>query len=405
MFQFFLVWRYFKGESRAVKITSFLASLGIILGVACLIVSMSVVSGVQNFIQDSIIDLYGHILIHKPGDKIGNVAEVGKKIREASSDIVGLTPYATVQGVAVREGHIFGVVLQGLEETSMDEVLNLKPRLVRGKIDFGTQGKITNAIVGKEAVKKLKMDLGETFTVIVPRPSRTKISNFSPAQKTYRLVGIMDFGKFDYNEKVLVTSAESVQNLAGIDSEFLGFYVKIKNANDAKEISKDIRAAIGEDYRVRDWEQVNINFFTALKVERIVIFIVVLFIVIVASFNISSTLLVTVMRRYSDISVFRTLGANQGFMKTLFTFQGLWIGLIGAVLGTFLGLILCVLLKNYNFIDIPGDIYKFDQLPINIQFLDVCLIFFVTILICYLSSLIPAARGARLDPIEGLRYE
>ncbi len=405
MFQVFLVWRYFTGESRAVKITSFLASLGIILGVACLIVSMSVVSGVEKFIQSSIIDLYGDILIHKPGDKIADVESLTDKIKNSSKEVTGITPYAMVQGVAVREGHVYGVVLQGLEATTMNDVLNLKPRLVSGELDFKSEGKVTNAVVGKEAVKQLKLKIGDVFTVIVPRPSRTKISNFSPAQQAYRLAGIMDFGKYDYNEKVLVTSAESVQHLAGIGKEFLGFYVKIRKSQDAKKVSDTIREAIGEDYRVRDWEMVNINFFTALKVERVVIFIVVLFIVIVASFNISSTLLVTVMRRYSDISVFRTLGADREFMKRLFTYQGLWIGLIGAILGTFLGLALCYLIRHYKFIDIPGDIYKFDQLPINIQFFDVTLIFLVTILICYLSSLIPAARGSRLSPIEGLRYE
>ncbi len=406
MFHWFLVWRYFKGESRSVKATSILASVGIILGVACLIVSMAIVSGVQKFIQDSIVDLTGDVLITNPTEKITNLPELEKRIAKATSDFVALTPFASTQGVIVREGKISSVILHGLDDSSMNYVVNLKPRILQGELIFrDPKGGPATAALGKELAKKLNLKIGDIFTVVVPRPSKTKINNFSPVQQPYKVAAIMDFGKYEYNEKVLISSAASVQALAGIGDSYLGVYVKLKNPDLAMAAATKIREELGVDYRVRDWREVNYNFFTAVELEKVVIFVVVLFIVIVASFNISSTLFVSVMRKYSDIAILQTIGADKSFVKKLFTSQGLFLGLIGAFLGTLLGLIFCFLIRHFNFIDIPGDIYKFDRVPLEIRAFDVSVIFVVTVLICYLSSKIPARRGAFLNPVEGLRYE
>lgn len=404
-FQWFLIWKYFRGESRAVRATSLLASLGIILGVACLIVSMAIVSGVQKFIQDSIVDLTGHVLITRVGGRIDGLPQLERDLQKATKDFVALTPFVHAQGVVVRNGHISGVILHGLDEETMGSVINLRPRVLEGRLLLKEFSGPPQAALGKGLAKKLNLKIGDEFKVIVPRPSKTKITNFSPVKQSYKLSAIMDFGKFEYNEKVLVTSAQSVQQLAGIGDAYMGVYVKLKDINRAMDSAQKFRDVLGADYRVRDWREVNYNFFTAVELEKIVIFVVVLFIVIVASFNISSALFVSVMRKFADIAILKTLGANKNFIKRLFTIQGLSLGVMGATLGTLFGLVLSFALSRFNFIEIPGDIYKFDRLPIEINFLDIFIIYFITVLICYLSSLIPARKGAQLIPVKGLRYE
>jgi lipoprotein-releasing system permease protein len=181
--------------------------------------------------------------------------------------------------------------------------------------------------------------------------------------------------------------------------------VRLTAPEHSREAGFKISSELGQPYWSRDWFDSNYNFFSAIEIEKIVIFIVLSFMIIVASFNISSTLFVSVLKRYQDISILKTLGAKQVTIVKIFVLQGLFMGMFGSVLGLIVGISLSKFVSRSSIINIPPDIYKFDHLPVEFRLADLLLILLVSFVICLISTLIPALRGAKLNPIEGLKYE
>ncbi len=384
--------------------TVYLSSLGVILGVSCLVLTMSIVSGVQKLIQDSITDLTGHMLVTYRGQKFDHV-ELDEKLKKITPEYQKLTPFISPQGIIVNKGEILGIMIHGIQEATALDIIHPDKRVIAGKFEIGKKNDIYQATVGKEIAKKLKIKVGDTFQVVVPKPTAEKVQSFNPTVQKFVLSGILDFGKYDYNEKIILTSDEAVQNLLKIGNQYIGAYLKFKDVNKVPKLSKKVSEELGPDYRVRDWRELNYNFFSAVELEKIVIFIVVLFIVIVASFNVSSSVFVNVLRKFSDISILKTLGATKSFLVQIFVLQGLIMGLLSSLVGIGLGIGLALFVRHTNLLDVPGDVYKFDHLPIDIRFGDIGAIFIVTVIICFVSSILPALKGAKLKPIEGLKYE
>jgi lipoprotein-releasing system permease protein len=222
-----------------------------------------------------------------------------------------------------------------------------------------------------------------------------------------RVVGILDLGKYEYDERYILTHLRTVQDLVGIEDGVSGLRLSVRDENLAPAISSRISNDLGYPFWSKDWMMVNQNLFRAVKLEKIVIFFVVLIMVIAASFNISITLYVNVLRRYTDISILKTLGMKSRDIVKIFTLHGLYIGLLGALLGVGLGLVLCLafawLQQHWQLL--PGEVYKLNQFSYELRWWDMSLILLAAMAICFLATLAPALRGARLNPVEGLRYE
>ena len=260
-------------------------------------------------------------------------------------------------------------------------------------------------MVGKELAKKFLLEVGSIFQAVIPRASANSATAFSPRSQKYRVSGILDLGKYDFNERTIVVTARSAQDLAGIGRAYSGLRIKISNPEDARKESFKLTSAFGAPYWTKDWLEVSKNFFSAIELEKIVIFIVMLSIIVVASFNVASSLFVNVMRRFADISILRTLGATQKFIIRLFVAQGLLVGFVGCIVGMALGVGLALIVAKSAWVYVPAEIYKFDHLPVEFRLQDMGLIMGSSLLICFLATLDPARRGARMNPVEGLRYE
>lgn len=400
-----IILRYLKAQNKTLKMTTYLSSLGVVLGVACLVITMSVVSGVQRLIQDSITDLTGHMLVLYR-EKNFDYQELDAQMKKITPEYVKLTPFISPQGIIVNKGELLGIVIHGIQKETAMDVIHPDKRVIAGKFKIGKNADdMFEAVVGKEIAKKLKIKVGDTFSVVVPKPSVEKVQSFNPVVQKLVLTGILDFGKFDYNEKVVLTSDNAVQSLLKVGDDYIGAYLKFKDVDKVPKLSKKVSQELGIDYKVRDWRELNANFFSAVELEKVVIFIVVLFIVIVASFNVSSSLFVSVLRKFGDISILKTLGASPKFLVQLFVLQGTLMGVVSSFIGILVGIVLSLIIKYTDLVDVPGDVYKFDHLPIDIRFADLAAIFIVTVIICFVSSIIPARRGANLKPVEGLKYE
>lgn len=394
--------KFFKTQNLVSKVTLALAIIGVVMGVACLVLAMSVVSGVQTFMQNSVTDLTGHYLILNRSGSL-DLNEVESKIKPITP-VKAITPFLSSQGVLVHKGNLTGIMLHGLELNTAFDVLNIENKITKGSLSL-EPGVRSKAVIGKEISKKFNLNVGDTVNIIVPRMDSVNTSSFNPKRAQFEVSGIVDFGKFDYNDKVILTDISSVQSLTQIGDNYFGLYVNVESANIAKEKTIDVSEALGMDYRVRSWWDLNQNFFTAAELEKIVIFIVILFIVIIASLNISSTIFISVLRKYFDIAILKTLGATESFLIRLFLIQGALIGLVSILVGIFVGVGSALIVKYSNLIDVPGEIYNFDHLPVDIRWMDLVSISVVTFLICLVSSWVPARKGAKQKPTEGLKYE
>lgn len=404
MFQLWLTYRFLT-RGRMFNITSVLALLGLMIGVSTLVLTMSVISGVETLLKGSVIDVTGHVMLMKPGGISDPINTVIPQLKKEVPSLRAATPFVHIEAVLARKGKINGVVIQGLDTSTVDDVLNLRSHVVQGQYNLNEINGVDAAIIGKEIAKKFELTVGDQFQVVMPRPSKTDSTSFAPIVAKFIVSGVMDLGKYEFNERFVVTSDLAAQNLAGVGNVYSGLRMRLSDADLSKEAGSQMLSTLGHPYWVRDWYDSNYNFFSAIEVEKYVIFWVLTFMVIVASFNISSTLFVMVLKKYSDVSVLKTLGATKAMMVRIFLLHGMALGILGSVLGVIMGVLLSQFVKYQNFLYIPAEVYKFDRLPVEYRIEDILLVLLASFVICFASVLIPAFRGAKLNPVEGLRYE
>ena len=416
MLQLWMVWKYLKGGGRFIGWTSFLALLGLAIAVGCLILTMAVVSGVESHLRKAIIDVNGHFIMMDTYQPLKNLTSLQKKLYEILPELNTISPYVHAEGLIASQGILSGIIIHGLNLKSYKEVLHLEKRVIEGHSILENKSSIPpnkkgpvpqgTALLGVVLAGKLKLKVGDTFQIIVPQPHPIYQNSFSPQIASFSLAGILDMGKYDYNERIVFVQDKNLQKLKRWKKEmYSGLRMKFQSDQAARKATLQIGKHLGYDYIMRDWYNSNRVFFSEVAVQKWVIFIVLLFIVIVACFNVCSTLFIHILKRFSDISVLQAFGANRNFLICLFISHGLFIGLIGSLMGLCLGWILCQIVEYGSFIYVPSEIYQFDHLPIEIKLTDLLLILGITILICLVSTLIPALKGSQMKPIEGLRYE
>lgn len=386
--------------------TAPLALLGIILGVAALVVSMGVVSGFESTLQEAMVDVTGHMQVVQRGRNQDTWRDLESKIKHIEPSLLASARFAFLEAVAAKSGQVIGVLIQGVDGEKINDVLNLSNRLTAGEISFHADDSSAGVLLGKGLAQKLGLSVGDTFKVVVPIADPIDPSRFTRRMGKFRINGILDLGKYDWNERFIVSDLKAVQKLSEIGDRYLGLILKFPDANQARSISLNLSEKLGFSYWIRDWREVNENLFEAVKIERVVIFFVVLIIVIVAAFNASSTLFVNVFQRFADIAILKTLGVSSNAILKIFSLQGVLLGSVGVILGIVLGFILCLIFSWIQnvFGLIPGSVYKLDSIHFVIRFVDVFFIVLATLTICFLATLVPARRGSRLSPVEGLRY-
>ena len=409
MFHLWIIFKYLKGGGRFIGLTSLLAIIGLALAVGCLILSMSVVSGVESHLKKVIIDVNGHFTMINPYGPIKNLPELQKNLRELLPELKNTSPFVHAEGLVASKGTLSGVIVHGLNPKTYQHILHLKNRVTKGQltlIEHPSQNKIGAALLGETLANQLNLNIGDEFQIVVPKPNLINEKSFSPKISSFYLTGTLDMGKHDYNTRLVFIQDKHLQKLKGWKSQmYSGLRMSFHSDEAARQATFKIGENLGYDYYMRDWYSSNYVFFSEVAFQKWVIFIVLLFIVIVACFNVCSTLFVHVLKRFSDISILQTLGASKSFLINLFITYGLIIGLIGSFLGLCLGWILCQIVKYSSLIYVPSQIYQFDHLPVEMRFTDIFLILGTTLITCLLSTLLPALKGSKINPTQGLRYE
>lgn len=395
------------------------ALIGLILGVSSLVVSMAVMSGFETTLQKSVADVTGHVQIvirsHEIQAKEDTRTEIVDRIKKLEPSFVAATRFTYLEAVIAHKGRISGVVLQGLDDGDVQNVLNLKTRLRQGNFDLSTvavkeddsEEKIAQAVIGVGLAQDLDLKIGDKFRVVMPLKNDFDPSQFRRKLGAFQVSGIVDLGKHEYNQRMILTSLPATQKLAEIGNRYSGLLVKFQDINRAREIATTLSKDLGLSYSVRDWREANENLFEAVGIEKMIVFFVIMVIVIAAAFNVASTLYINVISRYTEIGLLKSLGVSQKGILKIFSLQGVLIGGIGTFFGIIFGIILCFaasVIESYYSI-LPGSVYKLDHIDLSIRGLDLVIISVVTLVICFLATLAPAFRGSRLSPIEGIKND
>lgn len=388
--------------------SALLSLFGLSIGVAALMASMAVMSGFEYTLKKAMTDITGHVQVIKGATSQDNWLELEKKIKSVEPTLISSTRFVYSEAVVAHQGKIYGVLIQGLDPERYDKVLNFNSRLVEGSFRLRKESEAGNPLVmiGKGLAKKMGLKVGDSFSLVVPISNSGDGNQFKRKVGRVEVSGILDLGKYDWNERFVVTDLKSTQALAEIKERYTGLFLRFPDADQARKAGFNIAQQLGRPYWVKDWRDLNENLFDAVQFERVVIFFVVLIIVIVAAFNLSSTLFVNVLQRFPDIATMRAIGLKQGSVLKLFSAQGLIFGLMGLALGFCIGAGLCygfMWLQNVVSL-ISGSVYRIDRIEVVVRWLDLFFISLATLFICFLATVAPALRGAKLSVVEGLRY-
>lgn len=413
-FELFIALRYLRAKRKQtfISLITFISILGVILGVMALIVVLSVMSGFQNALRDKILGTNAHIIVLNYEGYFKNYDDVIKSIKK-NSDVVDAAPFVITQVLLSGKERAYGVVLRGIDVKKQVKVTNLVRQVKTGNIDdLDDKKNINNLIIGKELAKNLNLYVGDDVTVILPMGQMTPMG-MVPKMLNFKVVGIFETGMFEYDSNLVYTSLHSVQKLLEIGDTVTGIEVKVKDILKADKIGMDIQKTLGFPFKVRNWKEMNKNLFSALKLEKTALFIILLLIVLVAAFNIITTLVMLVMEKNKDIAILKSMGATHKSIGKIFVLQGVIIGIVGTSIGGFLGVLISLNLHSIvSFIEktfkielFARDVYFIDRFPSQVDSFDVFLVCLFSFLICFVATLYPARQASRMDPAEVLRYE
>jgi lipoprotein-releasing system permease protein len=386
-----------KRKQTFISIITIISVAGVTVGVMALIIVLAVMSGFEKELKDRILGATAHVHVTSLDGSIADPFSMAGRLRRVQG-VAGASPYIFSQMMISSGLGAAGGVLRGVDLGTIGEVTRLPRDIRQGSIDaLRPKGPgLPGILLGKELAGNLGVSIGDVVEVLVPGGNVTPLGTF-PRVTRFRVGGISESGMYEYDATFAYVSLAEAGKLLGMGERATGIEVKVGDVYAAGKVAARIRSSLGHPFWAKDWMQTNRNLFSALRLEKVVMFVILVLIVMVAAFNIISTLIMIVMEKTRDIAVLMTMGATRKTILRVFALEGLLIGVVGTGIGTALGMVLCDLLRRYQFIRLPSDVYYISTLPVLLDPGNILLVSGSSILICFLATLYPSLQAARYE--------
>ncbi|MFQ6079128.1 MAG: lipoprotein-releasing ABC transporter permease subunit [Thermodesulfobacteriota bacterium] len=417
-YELFIGLRYLKAKRKQffISIITIISIAGVFLGVMALIIVLAVMNGFETDIKDKILGTYSHVILLKHGER--GISQYSALIEQVKGyrRVVSASPFIYNQVMLTSKTNVSGVVIRGIDPDSAAEVTNIGRAMKEGSLSDlkpqGGAGTIAGIVIGRELAAHLGAFLNEPITVISPMGTITPMG-MVPRMKQFKVVGIFNVGMYEYDSSLAYISLKEAQRFFDMGETVTGIEIKVDDVYRAKEVARVIQRNLGFPYWTKDWMEMNKNLFSALRLEKVIMFIILFLIVFVAAFNIVSTLIMVVMEKNKDIAILKSMGATARSIMKIFIIEGLIIGAVGTILGALSGLLAAINMekiagyaeKALGFEVFPRDVYYLERFPSEVNPSDVVIIVIVALMLCFLATIYPSWKASRLDPAETLRYE
>ena len=410
-FEHYIARRYLRSASGK-GLVSFITAIavgGVAVGVLALIVVIGVLEGLQDSLRDRILAGGPHAVVLQLDNqfRMDDWEEVREHIK-ADEAVSATAPFVYTK-VVLNAGDNYNeaVVLRGIsDQPEAGQVSGLSDHIVLGTDPFGpTESGESGIVVGRGLAQRLGLYLGKLITAASLQNTPLSSFGFSPALQRFEVVGIFQTGLYQYDDELAIVSISDAQQLLGLGDAVTGIEFDVADPWQADLAATRLEEALGWPYKIDEWQELNRPLFEALKLEKLGMAVVLVLIVLVASFNIVSTLVMLVGDRTKEIGILRSMGMTGRSIGKVFTYMGLFIGIVGTVIGASLGATLAWFLRTYEFISLPSNVYFLDKLPVRLDPLDVSLIMAGSIFISYLATIYPARKAADLVPVDAIRHQ
>ncbi len=406
--------RYLRSRraSRFVSLITLIATAGVAVGVMALIVVTGVMSGLQKDLREKILVANPHVRLLTYGE--GLRLDDWRRVREVARrdpDVLAAAPFVLSQGiVSANADYAEGAYVVGIDpDTGTRAVTDIARTLVAGDLQFAARAADVDGgvVLGRRLAERLSAFPGSIVTLVSPAGSvrSPTLGGYVPRFYRFEVTGTFESGMYEYDNTYVLMPVGVAQRFAGLDTAMSGVELRVKDAWRANVVARRLEAELGFPYRALDWQQQNSGLFSALKLEKLAMNLILLLIVLVAAFNIVSTLTMSVADRTKEIGILRAMGMTARQIRSIFVAQGMVVGVVGTALGTLLGLVLAVALDRYRLIPLNPTIYFIDHLPVDLNVLEILITMAASLLIAAIATMYPARRAAALLPVEAIRHE
>ena len=409
-FELFIGRRYLRAKQKQafISLITILSIAGVAVGVMALIVVIAVMTGFEADLKSRILAGQPQVMLRRHEGTFTDYRKVLAEV-EMTEGVEAATPFILLQ-IMLRAKHgASGAVLRGIDPESAGRVMKTLHEVNLPDATPVTSSpdavpSIPGIVLGRELARNLRVIEGDVIYLISPGGILSPIGHL-PMTKQFMVTGFFESGMYEYDQTFAYINIKDAQKILRMGDAVSGLDIRVTDIYEARNVAQRIVAKLGRPYWAQDWMQMNRNLFKALKLERRVMFIILVLIILVAAFNIASSLIMMVMGKTRDIAILKAMGATERSIRKIFVFNGMVIGSLGTVLGLCLGLAVCEVLKRYDIHELTGDIYYFTTtLPVKLEFTDVVSIIAAALLICFFATLYPARQAAKLRPVEAIRY-
>jgi lipoprotein-releasing system permease protein len=394
--------RYLRSRSHSgfISLISYLSIGGVTLGVAALIIVLSVMNGFETEVRTRILGADAHLRLSTYGDRGVTDWQDAAKTVHSEPHVTGVSPYIFDKGMLRVGKSTEGVMIRGVEPGTLDQVSELSKHVMAGKLAFASAD-MPGMIVGRFLAERLGVAIGDTVVLFSPAGMTSAFS--APAVKKFVITGVFQTGLFEFDDVICYIDIQTAQTLFQRGEKVDGLEIKLDNMFLAADVKTKLEDKFGQPYYVQTWFELRRTLFSWMKIEKWMWTIVLSLVILVAAFNILSTLIMVAMEKRRDIGILKAMGARDRDVARIFSAQGIIVGIVGSILGTLIGFLVCLGQAHYKWVSLPSDIYFLEALPIKMLPLDFILVGVIAVLLSYLGAVYPARRASKLEPVDAIR--